>query len=78
MRPTLSRLTHPRRPAAPPRRPHVARPQPPAAGPGPERRAREAGGPQDNASYDCECGFLFQASVSTSVSCPRCGQGQAW
>jgi hypothetical protein len=46
--------------------------------PGPEHRSREAGGPQDSACYECECGFVFSASVSTSVSCPHCGQGQAW
>jgi predicted RNA-binding Zn-ribbon protein involved in translation (DUF1610 family) len=45
---------------------------------GPELRAREAGGPQDSARYECECGYVFSASVSTSVSCPNCGQGQAW
>ena len=42
------------------------------------RRVREAGGPVDRASYTCECGYLFSAAVSTSVSCPHCGSGQAW
>ncbi len=41
-------------------------------------RVREAGGPIDRASYSCACGYLFRASVSTSVSCPHCGAGQAW
>jgi hypothetical protein len=41
-------------------------------------RAREAGGPMDEASYTCACGYLFSAPVSTSVSCPHCGAGQAW
>jgi hypothetical protein len=41
-------------------------------------RAREAGGPVDQASYACQCGYLFRASVSTSVICPHCGCGQAW
>jgi hypothetical protein len=41
-------------------------------------RAREAGGPVDKAYYVCECGYLFRASVSTSVTCPHCGCGQAW
>jgi hypothetical protein len=41
-------------------------------------RARQAGGPVDRASYACQCGYLFQASVSTSVTCPHCGCGQAW
>ncbi len=42
------------------------------------RRAREAGLPQDKALYTCRCGFVFQALVSTSVDCPRCGDAQAW
>ncbi|TMM03990.1 MAG: hypothetical protein E6G05_07100 [Actinobacteria bacterium] len=42
------------------------------------RRAREAGPPQDNALYACRCGLVFQAAVSTSVDCPRCGDAQAW
>jgi hypothetical protein len=41
-------------------------------------RVREAGGPIDRASYSCACGYLFSASVSTSVSCPHCGAEQAW
>ncbi len=42
------------------------------------QRARAAGGPRDCASYACSCGYLFVASVSTSVACPHCGAGQAW
>jgi hypothetical protein len=41
-------------------------------------RVRNAGGPIDNASYTCACGFVFAASVSTTVRCPHCGAGQAW
>jgi hypothetical protein len=41
-------------------------------------RVRAAGGPLDEASYACECGFLFAAPVSTTVACPHCGAGQAW
>ena len=41
-------------------------------------RARYAGGPIDNASYTCACGFVFAASVSTTVRCPHCGADQAW
>ena len=41
-------------------------------------RVREAGGPEDEASYTCGCGYLFCASVSTTVVCPHCGAGQAW
>lgn len=43
-----------------------------------EQRVREAGGPIDNASYSCACGMVFAAAVSTTVSCPHCGAGQAW
>ena len=35
-------------------------------------RVRNAGGPIDNASYACACGFVFAASVSTTVACPHC------
>jgi hypothetical protein len=41
-------------------------------------RAREAGGPVDRACYTCQCGYLFVATVSTTVTCPHCGSGQAW
>lgn len=43
-----------------------------------ERRLREAGGPDDRACYSCQCGYFFEADVSTSVSCPHCGTDQAW
>jgi hypothetical protein len=42
------------------------------------QRVREAGGPVDQAFYACECGYLFNAAVSTTVMCPHCGVGQAW
>jgi hypothetical protein len=42
------------------------------------QRARLAGGPVDHASYTCACGFVFAASVSTTVACPHCGAAQAW
>jgi len=42
------------------------------------QRVRDAGGPLDNACYTCGCGLWFQAPVSTSVTCPHCGAGQAW
>jgi hypothetical protein len=41
-------------------------------------RARRAGGPLDEAHYTCACGYSFAASVSTTVTCPHCGQDQAW
>jgi hypothetical protein len=40
--------------------------------------ARERGQLQDHALYNCHCGFVFQAPVSTSVGCPHCGCTQAW
>jgi hypothetical protein len=43
-----------------------------------EARHRDAVTPEDSALYGCSCGFQFQAPVSTSVSCPHCGTGQAW
>jgi hypothetical protein len=42
------------------------------------RRRSEASASQDEAVYACECGFVFQALVSTSVGCPHCGGAQAW
>jgi hypothetical protein len=41
-------------------------------------RAKRSGGPEDRALYECGCGHLFKAEVSTSVGCPHCGAGQAW
>jgi hypothetical protein len=41
-------------------------------------RVREAGGPIDEASYSCDCGYVFCAPVSTTVACPNCGATQAW
>jgi hypothetical protein len=76
------------------RRPHIfgrpaaaVEPAPPAPAPAPEqpvdehlaeRRHRACVTPEDTALYGCSCGFQFQAPVSTSVSCPHCGTGQAW
>jgi hypothetical protein len=41
-------------------------------------RVRSAGGPIDEASYACQCGYLFLAPVSTTVICPHCRAPQAW
>ncbi len=43
-----------------------------------QHRARRDAGPRDLALYSCGCGNDFEAGVSTSVACPRCGAGQAW
>jgi len=73
-------LTTERRRTPASRRGHaVARPAPlPEPDRSPEARSREAGGPVDQARYSCVCGYAFEAAVSTSVSCPHCGAGQAW
>jgi hypothetical protein len=69
------------RPGGALRRPHLA---PAPAQPEPEtdltdeRRMRESGGPDDRAVYTCSCGYVFEADVTTSVTCPHCGSGQAW
>jgi hypothetical protein len=64
------------------RRPHVSPASPatpePEADLTDERRMRESGGPDDRAIYTCSCGYVFEADVTTSVTCPHCGTGQAW
>jgi hypothetical protein len=61
------------------RRPHGSAPPPaPSDDLADERRMRESGGPDDRAVYTCSCGYVFEADVSTSVTCPHCGTGQAW
>jgi len=42
------------------------------------QRVRDAGGPIDEASYACHCGYVFRAPVSTTVACPHCRATQAW
>ena len=32
----------------------------------------------DRAVYKCQCGYVFEAPVCTSVGCPHCGGTQAW
>ena len=75
--------------AAPDRRSHRAAPRREADAPQPaqapqaetlsdETRLRASGGPSDQASYQCSCGYVFSADVTTSVACPHCGTGQAW
>lgn len=62
------------------RRLHVVPPSPPPPEPvhPDERRLRDAGGPDDRAVFTCGCGYLFEAPVTASVGCPRCGEQQAW
>lgn len=42
------------------------------------RLSRRLDVPQDQATYACRCGYVFEAAVSTSVGCPHCGDEQAW
>jgi hypothetical protein len=42
------------------------------------RTGRRLDVPQDQATYACRCGYVFEAAVSTSVGCPHCGAAQAW
>ena len=46
---------------------------------GPAPRERRQGGPsEDRALYTCQCGYAFEAPVTTSVGCPHCACTQAW
>jgi hypothetical protein len=68
--------------SARPRRRRVARvlPAPAKTEPDstPTRDQARVGPPQDRATYNCGCGFIFQADVTTSVGCPHCGCELAW
>jgi hypothetical protein len=44
----------------------------------PTRDQARVGPPQDRATYNCGCGFVFQADVTTSIGCPHCGSELAW
>jgi hypothetical protein len=46
--------------------------------PTPTRDQARVGPPQDRATYNCSCGYIFQADVTTSVGCPHCGSELAW
>jgi hypothetical protein len=50
---------------------------PPPGRPRPKPKVLESG-VDDRALYGCTCGLVFDAAVSTSVECPRCGEPQAW
>jgi hypothetical protein len=34
--------------------------------------------PEDAARYVCGCGTAFMAAVTAGVTCPECGDAQAW
>jgi len=55
---------------------HAAPTQTPGAPRARSVEARDANA--DSACYACSCGYVFNAAVSTSVSCPHCGARQAW
>ena len=44
----------------------------------PSSRNRTGGPSEDTALYSCQCGFVFEEQVSTTVGCPHCGHTQAW
>jgi uncharacterized protein (DUF983 family) len=44
----------------------------------PARAALRGRMPEDAALYRCGCGKAFTAAVSTCVTCPGCGEPQAW
>jgi hypothetical protein len=60
----------------------AGRPQPPAPAADHRTRDQRAWSAQrlatDQAVYTCQCGYVFEAPVSTSVGCPHCGGTQAW
>jgi hypothetical protein len=62
-------------PRSPARATH--QPQGPVDDGSPERRHLH-GQVEDSATYTCQCGYVFEALVSTTVDCPHCGDGQAW
>jgi hypothetical protein len=75
-----ARLRHPlpiRRPSRLPSAPRRRAEAPPAPDPA-VLRVRGAGGPVDEASYTCGCGYVFLAPVSTTVACPHCEACQPW
>ena len=53
-------------------------PAPALASPRARSAAPQPGPSQDRLLYNCHCGFVFEAPVSTSVGCPHCGDTQAW
>jgi predicted Zn-ribbon and HTH transcriptional regulator len=67
---------HLTRPISLPRRRTSHRPKSRAASQ--RERNQRANVSQDAALYNCSCGFVFKAPVTTSVGCPHCGTAQAW
>ena len=61
-----------------PKRRSVTRVRAAAPKPTPTRDQARVGPPQDRATYNCCCGYVFVADVTTSVGCPHCGSELAW
>jgi hypothetical protein len=59
---------------SPDQRPGIVSERPQA----PNSRRRYGGPSEDTALYSCQCGFVFEEQVSTTVGCPHCGHTQAW
>jgi hypothetical protein len=71
------------RPISLPKRRHrpvraVASPAPGPATSLARERNQRANVSEDTATYNCGCGYVFTAPVSTTVDCPHCGTDQAW
>ena len=66
------------RPARGKQRRVVRRAEAPLAEATPTRDQARVGPPQDRATYNCSCGYIFTADVTTSVGCPHCGCELAW
>jgi hypothetical protein len=57
----------------------TAAPKPtPEVPPSSTRDQARVGPPQDRATYNCSCGYIFLSDVTTSVGCPHCGTELAW
>jgi hypothetical protein len=69
---TVSRRRRGRNDHVPDRWPSGAEPE------GSPRERRHGGPSEDRALYTCECGYAFEALVTTSVGCPHCERTQAW
>jgi hypothetical protein len=66
------------RPARGKRRRVVRHAAAPKTTPSPTRDQARVGPPQDRATYNCSCGYIFVSDVTTSVGCPHCGTELAW
>ena len=49
-----------------------------SAAPSPQGESQAPVVPEDATLYVCACGNTFTAAVTATVTCPACGDGQAW